>query len=209
DDHVRGDIGEARGFRIGEPVFADECDIRTSDGVRIGGELEPRFRVDLTQAGGPNVRAQPEGKLQCYAGVPEPRQLAHYQHALDELDALVREVDVQQLVRGHEGGRRHAVSDPAACRGRPPRTRAAASPRRCTWSFSRMLWTWFLTVATSIRSRLAISLFERPSSMSPMISRSRLVRCAWTRSERPWVASAAMRRSSAPATRGERSEEHT
>ncbi len=25
-----------------------------------------------------------------------------------------------------------------------------------------MLWTWFLTVATSIRSRLAISLFERP-----------------------------------------------
>src|SRR6266568_5005620 len=59
-----------------------------------------------------------------------------------------------------------------------PRTRAAASPRRCTWSFSRMLCTWFFTVATSIPRSRAISLFESPRSMRPTISRSRLVSCA-------------------------------
>ena len=39
-----------------------------------------------------------------------------------------------------------------------------------------MLCTWFLTVASSMWSVCAISLFERPSPISPTISRSRRVR---------------------------------
>ena len=54
-----------------------------------------------------------------------------------------------------------------------PRTADAACPRRRTSSFSRMLWTWFLTVETRMPSRRAISLFDRDSSRSRATSRSR------------------------------------
>src|SRR5207247_6330966 len=46
------------------------------------------------------------------------------------------------------------------------RTSHATSPRRCTFSFSRMLWTWFFTVVTAIESCAAISLFDSPCSIS-------------------------------------------
>ena len=43
------------------------------------------------------------------------------------------------------------------------RSRATASPRRRAWSFPRMLWIWFLTVASLIRSERPTSLFDIPS----------------------------------------------
>jgi hypothetical protein len=39
--------------------------------------------------------------------VMKPRRLAHNQDAPDQLNAFVRQVHVTQLVRGHEGARRH------------------------------------------------------------------------------------------------------
>src|SRR6266581_1600499 len=84
-----------------------------------------------------------------------------------------------------------------------PRTRAAASPRRCTWSFSRMLCTWFFTVATSIPRSRAISLFESPRSMRPTISRSRGVRLSGVMTGGCELASAATLRMSPAAIRGE------
>ena len=60
------------------------------------------------------------------------------------------------------------------------RTRAAASARPRAPSFSSRLWTWFLTVLSSMHSRAAISLLESPSSMSATIWRSRDVSGAST-----------------------------
>ncbi len=37
-----------------------------------------------------------------------------------------------------------------------------ASMRECSWSFSKMLRTWFLTVFSLMNSRLAISRLFRP-----------------------------------------------
>ena len=58
------------------------------------------------------------------------------------------------------------------------RSRAVAAPRRLTCSFSSMLCTWFFTVGRLIFSCLAISLFERPLSMSATMSCSRPVSAA-------------------------------
>ena len=55
------------------------------------------------------------------------------------------------------------------------RSIAAAWPRRLALSLVRMLWTWFLTVGSSICRRAAISLLDRPCSSSAAISRSREV----------------------------------
>src|SRR2546430_4149799 len=42
-----------------------------------------------------------------HAAVCVARRLSHHERAPHELHALVGNPDVQQLVRGHEGGRRH------------------------------------------------------------------------------------------------------
>jgi len=57
-----------------------------------------------------------------------------------------------------------------------PTRQAAASSRRRTRSFSSRLWTWFLTVRTSILSWWAICLLVQPSSIRASTSRSRGVR---------------------------------
>jgi hypothetical protein len=64
-----------------------------------------------------------------------------------------------------------------------------------------MLWTWFFTVATSMKSRVAISLLERPWAIRSTIWRSRVVSADASLDARR-VAADEMRRSSVVAIRG-------
>src|SRR5205807_36777 len=82
---------------------------------------------------------------------------------------------------------------------------AAASLRRRTRNLSSTLWTWFLTVGSSICSRTAISLFDKPSPIRPTTSRSRAVKVVGTGDASRSRATAPTRRSSAAAIRREHS----
>src|SRR5213080_3560260 len=128
DDQVGGEMRESRRLGIRDSVSPDERNVRTPNGVRITRELEPRFRVNPPQPGLPHVRAEPEGEIHRHPSVPEPGQLPDDQHAFDELYLLVWNVDLEQLVRGHQGGGGH-VGNVGRLGGHGKRICAGASTR--------------------------------------------------------------------------------
>ncbi len=78
------------------------------------------------------------------------------------MDSFVGKAPKECLEPGARKRERSSSADPLAMTARVyyvltgeerrPCMIAAASPRRLTFSFERMLWTWFLTVAVLIPS---------------------------------------------------------
>src|SRR5262245_49909941 len=131
-----------------------------------------RFQRDARLAAGPRHVVSRPVALSCMSeGMPRLTGTAEH-NANSPLHAQT--TSSATLKMSSKSGQRSSIHQRIAAKPRS-RIRASACARRRTLSFSRILCTWFLTVAKLTLRERAISLLESPWSTRRRISASRRV----------------------------------
>ena len=108
DDEIGSEGGEAGRFGVRQALAPNERDIGCSNRVRVVRQSEPRFgRVYRAQPVCVDMVRQVASQLARDPAVPPAGWFPDDEYTLHELEPLLGDANVQQVVRGHEGGVRH------------------------------------------------------------------------------------------------------